>query len=688
MGEITLTIGGSIFRPPDKPEIDQAIVPFAPADTKEWEWNNVAYDPINHTLMLRPLQLSESYNTQTTGILSRLRKANWTLTDADWEEVEHGFSENWFLLSKNGTTEGVTTTTSWTANRGFYLRFMVFPTATVQDQIVRVIFGQYTLDIWRDGWTQLSLTSGMVFKDQAYIVGGYDRNYQHAQDMANGQMVNLIILPYRRNQIAFWSSLNGGWAYTDPTLSTDTLGTITDAGPVSLQFPSSKAFFQLMPLTYPATGTVGIMKALPFVPDGTGVSVVSHDSPSDSQFTAEVDSITATGSLVEVNHTLTFASDNTGVITPMLYGLRWRWPSSGDNVSADSTQILKWKAESMRVSIPTERDARTLDWVVEDEQYISLLDGKSNRSVLLKDGDDEIFLGLTEMPELFDPLAPELHCHARDLWKRFEHARFRTTWSADGMDHTDVIKKCAKLAGLPDDRLFLYVEDPAYTMPVGGRGDKQAWEFEAGKTAAEVMNAIADHTGWVLNVQPENGKIKLLYAPMESFSTEPVKTLYPSRENGLRDISDTYWREGFRQAYIEPEATHIRFIGLSEDEELIVAEYTDVDAENPDLQEFERPENWVGERRYCAEQNYSWMTQEAVNHALDIAVNRKKYTSRRKLVEFTSEFDNAIWPGYVVRLVGIGDVRIWSYEAGHDYLNSLSYYQPTNYMGEVIATDA
>jgi hypothetical protein len=682
-----LYIGGSIFRPPDKPTLEMHMLPFASREeTRQAVFANTMLEPVSLTPMLKPLQLTEAYNSAPAGAMQRLRKTDFALTAANWEEVQYGFTGNWFILSKNSTIEKIVTNRTWDANQGFFVRFVMMPTSKQRELITKIWFGQYRADLYSDGGLGLYTSEGTDLLDIGYVTGGYNPNYQYPSDLGRipGQMVTLYILPVKRNEIVFFSSLDGGWAYKNVSLKTDKLDTITSAGKFGISFPSSKAFFQMMPLVYPESGTISIDTPLPYVPESEVTRTSSTDVPTNCSISIASPVVTPrpNGGGATATTVLTLNSPEDRLWTPFIYRATLNWPGVGTTVISDELEITRWRSGSMVMSIPEDRACRSLCWINDDQEHIDWLNGKSNRAVRLMDGANEIFVGVTDMPEILDPRAPELHAKARDLWKRLERARIKTRLVADNKVHTELFRTLLKeVAGVPDDRIHIAADPVQFKIQPSGRRDQAACEFDAGTPVSEILTHIRDtYTGWVLNVQPMGGVVKVVYAPLESFPTDTMKYLYATT-TPTRSLSDTYWREGFKKAYIEPEATYIRVIGLSEYGELIVGEYVDEDAEDASLPENSRPDNWAGERLYVGYQDYSLLTQEMVNIVTTLLAAR--LTRRRVLVEFMSEYDCSIWPGYIVELEGIGKIRIMGFEAHHDFVNSMGYSQPTSYVGEL-----
>lgn len=670
------------------PGLNMQLVPLLSDESINMEssWSNVVVEPVFNTILLHAEQLIPELYNATTGI-TKYRKTNFNLTDSAWDEIEHGFVGNWFLISKNNTTEVVSTKDSFDENRSFVVKFMVFPSQSINDQVLQLRFGQYTLDIFRNAYCKLSLTSGGTFKADGYITGGYDRNNQKGQDLATGEIVTLYILPYRRNSILIMSSnLKGGFVYTDTDIDITTLGTITSSGAFSFKC-YNKGFIQFMPATYPESGTFSISKHISHNPTGTLSVTTFDDTPDDSSIDKDESPTLTPESSSEytqfVAETQLNASSNK-YYTPFIYRVKYVWSPSVNTVADTEVEIDKWRKDSMNITLSDNPADRKLTFITDKQSCIDNLDGKCNRTIHLNkvyDDDtpsEELFVGLTDMPELTDIRAYELHCSVSDLWKKLENYRLPMNIVCDGLSHTALIADLLTLVGIPSDRVFIATD--SYKLPESNRTNEAAIEFTAGTPIADIIYSISDYfTGWKVGFQPVSGKIKFVYIPIDHYDTV-VKTFYLTTQN--RTINDVILTEGFKISYKEPEATMIRVIGESEDGIPIIGEYIDEDAENIETAEDSRPDNWVGERRYVGIRNLALTTETDVSNAVQILA--KRLTRRRKFIEFKAKYDQNVWPNYLITIDTIGTFRVKNCEIN---INSTYYedYDATYVAEEYVA---
>ena len=233
----SVIIDGAIKAVKAPPVADQYLIKSvaygatpAPGDDPQF-W----LDPTQSTLMLMPLQLKAEFS-QSPATPARLRKTAFDLTSASWEEIERIFGGNYFLLS-NKTDEQVTTKTTYPKNQGFWLSFYCFGSPGQAYQIVECEFGgssstdRYKLQIDSNG-------KCILYKGSERVGTGYLSNLTNN---VVGRQVDLLILPYRRRQILFYSNIGPGWVHTDWTMSADYREAgyeITKADRFYFKFPS------------------------------------------------------------------------------------------------------------------------------------------------------------------------------------------------------------------------------------------------------------------------------------------------------------------------------------------------------------------------------------------------------------------------------------------------------------------
>jgi hypothetical protein len=230
-------------------------------------------DPIRHTVMLHPYQLLDEFDAYT-GQLARMKLAHFHKDDGtvstDWEEVNYRTDKNTFLMAKT-TNQRLTTSRKWRPNQPFFLRAFPFgpfdkrntwfelelgkPTRTGTPNFKIVVRFDGSFSLFKDGATTAIYTDYLA-------PGGVDRL------TLQGKPFEMMILPYRRNQILFWTNQGSYPLYTDYTHDSlkpnggsykdqegygrigKTDHVITKYGHVGIKFPSSKGYFQLTPVVY------------------------------------------------------------------------------------------------------------------------------------------------------------------------------------------------------------------------------------------------------------------------------------------------------------------------------------------------------------------------------------------------------------------------------------------------------
>ena len=659
---------------------------LADSDQDAYHW---WIDPTRHVLMLKPLQLETDFSISADTV-PRLVKTDfdYSVSADNWQEVSYRFTGDTFLIN-NGTDETVTTKTTYERNRPFWFSFYVHGQRNDVYLVVQLTFGAYRLDIYSNGKCDLyDISSGEVF-----CASG---NFGLRQgDTLNQQLVDLMILPYKRRSILFWSN-KGWWVYDDYRLSAAKSETgdytITSAAKFSFRFPSSKAFCQFMPVRFQP-----IMEFL------TGVNSFGHAPSATQTITSEVSTdafeeamtagIHGYVALLEEDGVTTFVPDGT------LHNIRLRWTVQAWDEAAPPSPLplySDWTGfiYGANVGFPFEVDEtedNSLD-ITDDILEISLdipdnIEGES-LTVKLKNADQygpeaspgienlshrqvQVFIGTAEIwrgvtgdtwrEESANPDASIGGFQAKSIYSDLlQRSALTDTGTFGGMTHLDAMQFLTDYVGIPESLLQFETEVSPDLIPIteqceARNKERNAWRPELGDSCWQWARRINDFKAdWILDSYTSGGFYLLRYTNEASLSATPVKTLY-------LDASTTpgEWQKWVREckyALIEPEVNEIWARACTDRGETIIAIFRDDDSQNPMLALEERADNWLGLRQL------GYVPMPHIRTMADLVIACKglarKFSKAVHLATWTAQWTPGMWRNDVVELSGVGNYRI------------------------------
>jgi len=654
----------------NKPELDW-IVTFD-GYYGEGVHNGTWIDPALSTLMLLPVQFSPGHSPSPMEL---------SLPPADWELVQVGTETNKYAMSKNGSTEIVQTSSDVGANTPLVFTLFVYGQSGLGTYpVANLYFGQYTLTILSNGYSYIGTQGGYISA--------------HTHESLSNRWLKVLVMPYARRYILIYSDAGGYWLYKRLDLSlTNHNNTIISAGKAKFQFPSSKALCRVELAAFPSYGTY----ITPLHDIGTAPQAnqeAALDVLSDGG--AEVQLLDEAGNAFQANGTkqkmsLKFTLSG-GASTPVVYagtvqfagtiavrqGSNRQSPGRNLVVGLDSASFL---LDPMDDGVP-----HTNGWPtgMSIGASVSVLD----------DNQKELFLGLLGTPVLIGAQAPSGKAEAKGLWSLLEHAVFRTSWRLDGMKLSDIVLKCLRAAGLTeltqpgsDDRVEVH-EYSGPHFPGDPRGLITLFPVAAGMSVAKVLQDALDlwmPADWDLAVRQSGGKQKVYFGP-KSTTVQPVKTFWRSPLKA--GWQNCYWsnlqlsrapRSADGKIYNE-----IVVRGRDPDGGYIYSRYVDARAQDPNLSESDRPQNWFGGPVIKYQADDRLWTKDACDHVRDVL--RERLNIMVEKATWTSDYDPALTEGSVVTLEGHGKYRITSIVPLVDSVDRENrIYVPTEYTGEKVS---
>jgi hypothetical protein len=563
-------------------------------------------DPVGNALLLQPLQLLPGFRAGTVTV-PRLRLTDWNVATGAFEEVVDNsvYASDYYLLSDGTIDAEIQTTTIYEVNRAFYASFHVFAHHSDPCLFARFYFGQYRLDLYSDGHSCLWLAAGGACKGRGYITPG-------PQDLT-GRMLDLVVLPYNRNQILIWSPAGGsGWVFIDASLPAQKRELddyhITDAGQLKAIFPAGAGRFQAMPLKFKTSATYlsGVVEcaiaptseqeptaeSIWDVPRGIGGGCIS--------WVKEEDGITDFSPDGEKRrYRARFDLLSNGDWTPFIYGMTVDWPAvKGIKTPEQLGIVADCKSFSLHIAEDARQSQATFTVRNAGTTQYAKLRRKSGRSCIIRIGTTEIFWGVLNVPDFtlgLDENLSEYQVTAQSVLRWWELANLPNSVPWDNKPHTDFMRWLATLDDCVDSDLsWPAIAGQALPAPTEPGGDP-LWQPKDGDTREEWAKKLTDLTGFVLDDAPNagTGLMQLRYQNRDDLPTSSPQDFYFTR---LESPSDRrLWVRSFKEMVEEPEATQVWAIGCREDtEELIAAAYIDFKAEDGSLADDDRPANWMG----------------------------------------------------------------------------------------------
>lgn len=668
--------------------------------------STVYFEPVTGVAMLRPLPLTDTWQTSGAGNYARLRKTDYTLTtSSNWEEHTVLHSADYYLRSL-GANEPVIMSSALAKNRGIWLSAFIHGTGTDSRVVLEC------------GWSNTASTaSGVALR--FYINGEVDvlvdgvlvgRGSIAGEKSANSGSDNqknmsqtrlaVCLIPYRKKELLIFSNQGNGFNHVfDGIAETETDPTITGAVKFWWNVPVGQADVQCAPLKYEAAGYVAA-KATTFTLAPEPGAVFTSDSYYDSGYSTGTQTATATlreenaiGTLFTpdgVKRTcrirIDLASSDNGY-TPFVYGaLASAEPVSGvmADESVDVTEFIEYAA----FSVPDKGAASMTVRYFDPEGLAAIvpaLETMENRPLVVDHQGVRVFELSGERPKLtsgIDSLSSTVEVEYIDPTKALEAYKFQSDIPLGLLNIGDAFKlvlKSAKFTDVDWDIPFIDFE-----LPLVPNEDYSQWgpTIKAGDTAQKWIDEL--HETYIGNyfaawVPTETGWQYKVRSP-EDMETDPVAEIFGDNESAAAYI-ESYFGLSAEDARIDsphqvyrssddepvgPEANWVLVTGYDPRTKLPIQPAPAIDELSIDalLPVAARPANWTGEIWDYGLQDKDLTTVAAVEQARDTIYDR--LTPQRMLCEWSSAmlFKGTgvvpVWKGDVVWLHGKGKYRVLS----------------------------
>lgn len=379
---------------------------------RDYQMTDVWRDPARGTVMLLPWQFDPDFKTTNTGLLRRLLLEDWVndggSVSTNWEaSAAFGVPTDTFLFAKT-IGERLTTVKKWPYNQGFFLRTYAYGGYGGRATMLELEWGlpdletspQYKMILRFDGSFDLEKYDP-VTNTRPVVFTGYITPETKDRQNLQQRYFELMILPYRRNEILIWSSLGAypvwedttrdgeGQLWIDPLIPNageyrgneddgaphegygdagDKEWVITEYGQFGIKYPSSKGYFQLTPVSFKCSGagngfiSPSVAPTLPYKPNSANYlsgRVLTKTVDKDQTFSLT----NITGTLAQITSGLDEDGnddildwnlvlhgerpDSTGfptqaIRTPMVYGFDIVVPPGAQETVEDPTAITNY----------------------------------------------------------------------------------------------------------------------------------------------------------------------------------------------------------------------------------------------------------------------------------------------------------------------------------------------------------
>lgn len=644
-------------------------------------------EPVSGRLMLRPAPQFAAWQTTGTGIYERLSKASYTLGSASaWrEENLSGGASKFLSLIDGNAPDGhrtAVTTTSWAANRGFYV--CVYVGSWGNDEVSALECGWNSSASGASGVSLRLYTSGRVevWKD-GQMVGTYSVVGQGGQQKQSAEaFVQLLLIPMPARDLFVGSNQGGAFIHSFTDLDEDDpTQAITGATNFWWKVPAGKGSVECAPLRYPTTGwragAGSVLSRAPAAGDPSQVRVFSVGGTATAYFGDATnpaaafapDGINRAASLV-----VTLTGD--GSSTPFVSGAEGVFTRIA--ADTDDTEALPLEDQTLeaRLEVPESPSGVTFSSTLIGTEYdaTGLLVSQVNRPLRVELTGIPILDGVTEPPSWDESTSDEARrvaMEARDRWKLLEQYRFTDPVPLDGLALEAAVRGIVQQTGLTDE---FDVEESGLTLPncAGRSGDEWALPIRVGDTAAEWLDRLHETyaANWFMGFVPTETGIVFRFVSPETLGREPQAKFYFTRAQAEADgvaEGDVRLRvlRSWRERRLEPEANDIWVIGMDRaTQRPIMAHAADDASQDPTTPPSARPENWLGEVRKYSWRDDSLNTQALVNRCAELLYSR--LTPVRVLAEFEAEMilrENGVpvWRGDVLEVEGRGLWRVVSF---------------------------
>lgn len=687
-------------------------------------WESTWIDPITNTLMLRPRPLETEWYSESSGVYAKLGVADFD-TDSAWEErQDQHWTGPWLAVKDAATNPAAISTASFPKNMGLSFSWFSYGAGDTFLQYElgwnsdATISGGVALQFWSDG--RVDVHRNGEFIQSGKISGAKSREIRRLQ------VFEVMIIPMRKRELLIVSQSGDGFSvvFNDIDL-TDSEPEITPAGKIWFCCQSGATQAQIAPIRYATSGYATSLKTSFLEAPQADEELVEFENDSwlDSPAPYKIYGFpgfssgdqTVTASLVEWDGVAEFSPDGTAneirvklnlettddQFTPFVMGAQLGYAAIAGLTDGESIFDCAEFVESAVLSVPDRASGVVLDVaLLRASELDDLASGGISAGRLpaqLRIDDETVLEGICGAMDVVHSSGNVARgtLEIRDRWLALEDAIFADRIPLDGLQFEQAIRLLVEKSGIAPERINVF--SPGLKLPFSSGELSGEWGMliESGDRASDWLRRLMETfaPSWFYGFRPApDGSGEEFYAlPITELDSEPAVTLYASREEAILDGVDESEASklSFRsltQASLEPVANEVRVTGIDpRTGRPLQSVKTDYAAQTVAATVGSRSDGWSGSIRRFALVDAGLTEQAAIDSACLALFD--DLTVRKELVEFEADFLQKpsgvpIWRGDVVRIFGLGDVRIRSFGARFEFESSLGTYRRALYVGE------
>lgn len=639
--------------------------------------------PITYVGMLAPAPLRPQWATNGSGINLRLRKADYTLTSASWDEFTRVHSTDYWL-DRKGAAEGVITTTTYPKNCPMWLGIYCYGAPGDNFRLANFgynnsasLSGGVGFGLWADGTLEIHKNGAQIAQYEFLAADG------STKETFIGKTVGIAIIPMRGREILLWTTLGTAVLHVDADIEEgDDDPEITPGAKFWWEIPDPvQASVQSARIQFPSTGyLVSRQLALP-LPIEAGAGSPTFDIRFKEPYFGGA--VTVNCEIVEVDGITPFVPDGAmqacrlksrltgdGTNTPFLLGTLAGYDAVFDETDdSQAVDIIDHVVEAS-LDVPDAPSGTAISITVADQatldvSKIETLAGRPLRAML---GDCVLMNGRTGEPHIDRGIHSEidhLMIEVRDEWSALERYMFQDVVPLDAIPLGDAISFTAKAASLDQD-----LSDLDFTLPsnIGRASGEWGLMIEAGDRAAQWTTRLhEDYAGHcMMAIRPRAaGEMPVLWLKTpEDIEDQDVEiTLYGTSADAAdagfteAELRDHVW-QNYSEIVLAPECNDIRVTGYDPRlQQPIQSYYFDADSKSVTLSPDARPDNWIGEPGRYALYEPGITTQAVCNEVCRRLA--KRLTKIRRMAQWSGQMHlkadgTPLWRGDLIYIDQVG----------------------------------
>jgi hypothetical protein len=653
---------------------------------------NLSIEHVTKSIFCTPLQMQPAFSANAS--VTRYGITAWNCpTDTEWlQHWDETPLNNARLLKSDGTTHAIETNAVFTTNRGFWFEAFIFGDEGDNFKAISLTFGQWRLDIHSTGYCQLwklekynADTSSWETLEEPKAKGTGYLTGNLRESLCNKRLT-LMILPSGDGRIFFRRNATAGWYYTldstDVEKDMSTPEIITGGRSFGVQCPDGNSInFQMTVLEWDTD-----LDYEWITPVREFTKVAGADYTVETEWIQSNLGGAIAGNLYKTYDPATFdgtiagltpfdvAADTSYCVGVTIAPNQFNTPMfTGCKVKIFPPDLTPWDDPASVMSVVKscsfasgENPQDTIATVVCSVPDPDTWHGICNRQADMMIGTTVILRGYIKEPPAYSNLpgrGPEYTFEIQGIAKLLDQQCLPSTIRFDGKSHIDVIRWLNEYAGVLPGELELPDDPSPMTLPnTADSEDGSGSKLQPGiaETPAEWIEKVCECSGYRFDDGPlADGNYGLRYRDPLSPDNTVVHTFY--MKDSDRADKNAYDRiHSWKEWSLEPEANELWIYGCNDRGEMICVAYIDEDSANPDLEEEDKPDNWLGVRR-IGQIVFSGTVTEGLLKRIAFRIG-KRAAAKIYMASWRGDWTPGLWRGSVVD-ISVDDPRI--HKPGH-----------------------